>query len=65
MVVGERVYIAAAHDSAFSPYGALYCLERGTGKIVWTFNNKKKMKQVFSTPVVVGDYDLNCHSQPW
>ena len=55
VVVGERVYIAAAHDNAFRPYGALYCLERGTGKEIWRFNNGEKMKQVFSTPMVVGD----------
>lgn len=55
VVVGERVYIAAAHDNAFRPYGALYCLDRATGKPVWAFNNGKKMKQVFSTPAVVGD----------
>ena len=55
VVVGERVYIAAAHDNAFRPYGALYCLERATGKRVWSFNNGKKMKQVFSTPAIVGD----------
>jgi outer membrane protein assembly factor BamB len=55
LVVGERVYIAAAHDSVFRPYGALYCLDRSTGKANWSFNNGKKMKQVFSTPMVVDD----------
>src|SRR5262249_38054159 len=53
--VGERVYVAAAHDDVFSPYGAVYCLDRGTGKMLWTFDDKKKMKQIFSSPVVVGD----------
>jgi outer membrane protein assembly factor BamB len=51
VVVGDRVYIAAAHDSAFRPHGALYCLDRATGKEVWSYRNKK-MKPVFSTPVV-------------
>jgi outer membrane protein assembly factor BamB len=55
VVVGDRVYIAAAHDNPFQPYGALYCLERATGKKVWAFSNGEKMKQVFSTPQVVGD----------
>lgn len=55
VVVGDRVYIAAEHDHAFEPYGTLYCLERGTGNVVWTFSDKGEMKQVFSTPMVVGD----------
>jgi outer membrane protein assembly factor BamB len=55
VVVGERVYVGAAHDDVFSPYGAVYCLDRGTGKVLWTFDDKKKMKQIFSSPVVVGD----------
>jgi outer membrane protein assembly factor BamB len=53
LVVGDRVYLAAAHDAAFRPYGAVYCLDRATGKPVWTFNDDGKMKQVFSSPVVV------------
>ncbi len=53
LVIGDRVYVAAAHDGAFRPYGAVYCLDRGTGKVVWTFDEKGKMKQVFSSPVVV------------
>ena len=52
VVAGERVYIAAAHDSVFRPHGALYCLDRGTGEVVWSFSNNKEMKPVFSTPVV-------------
>ncbi|MFO0926202.1 MAG: PQQ-binding-like beta-propeller repeat protein [Gemmataceae bacterium] len=54
LVVGDRVYVAAAHDSVFRPYGAVYCLERDTGKVVWSFSDGKKMKQVFSSPAVVG-----------
>ena len=55
LVVGDRVYVAAAHDDVFRPYGAVYCLERETGNVIWTFNNGRKMKQVFSSPVVVGN----------
>jgi outer membrane protein assembly factor BamB len=50
LVAGDRVYVAAAHDDPFAPYGAIYCLERATGKVVWTFNDDKEMKQVFSSP---------------
>jgi outer membrane protein assembly factor BamB len=54
VVAGERVYIAAAHDNAFRPTGAVYCLDRATGKVVWTFSDNDEMKPVFSTPVVAG-----------
>src|SRR6185437_8388011 len=55
LVVGDRVYVAAAHDDVFRPYGAVYCLDRANGKVVWSFDDGRKMKQVFSSPVVVGD----------
>jgi outer membrane protein assembly factor BamB len=54
VVAGDRVLIAAAIDSVFRPYGVLYCLDRATGTVVWSFDGGKKMKQVFSTPTVVG-----------
>jgi outer membrane protein assembly factor BamB len=53
LVVGDRVYVAAAHDDVFRPFGAIYCLDRVTGKQVWKFNDNGKMKQVFSSPVIV------------
>jgi len=49
---GDNVYIAAAHDSVFRPYGRLYCLDRATGQVRWTFDNGGKMRQVFSSPVI-------------
>jgi outer membrane protein assembly factor BamB len=49
LVAGDRVFVAAAHGSAF-PFGRLYCLNRATGKEVWSFDNDGEMKQVFSTP---------------
>ena len=52
VVAGERVYIAAAIDSAFRPYGVLYCLDRATGQLVWSFSDGKRMKQVHSTPTI-------------
>ena len=55
LVVGDRVYVGIAHDDVFTPYGTLYCLDRATGNEVWHFDNKKKMKQIFSTPCVVED----------
>jgi outer membrane protein assembly factor BamB len=54
VVAGERIYIAAAHDSVFRPHGALYCLDRATGKPLWSFSDGGKMKPVHSTPAIVG-----------
>jgi outer membrane protein assembly factor BamB len=52
LVDGDRIYVAAAHDSVFQSYGALYCLDRMTGTEVWTFHDDKKMKPVFSSPCI-------------
>ncbi len=50
LVDGDRVYIAAVHPSTFHPGGAVYGVDRTSGKLLWTFNNGGKMKQVFSSP---------------
>jgi outer membrane protein assembly factor BamB len=50
---GDRVYIAAVHPNAFRPGGALYCVDRATGALVWSFNNDGKMKDPFSSPCIV------------
>src|SRR5262249_4175570 len=50
LVVGERVYVAAAHANVFRRYGAVYCLKRDSGEVVWAFSDRKKMKQVASSP---------------
>ena len=52
LVDGDRIYVAAAHDSVFKSYGALYCLDRATGKVAWTYHDDKKMKPVFSSPCI-------------
>jgi outer membrane protein assembly factor BamB len=54
LVASDRVYLAAAQGGVFEKYGTLYCLDRATGKPVWTFDNDKEMKQVFSTPCLSG-----------
>jgi outer membrane protein assembly factor BamB len=54
VVAGERVYTAAAHQSGFNVFGILYCLDRATGKQLWSFDDDGNLKQVFSTPVVAG-----------
>ena len=50
LVTEKYVYAAVKIPGGFDNYGRLYCLERATGKVVWTFNDKGKMKAVFSTP---------------
>jgi outer membrane protein assembly factor BamB len=52
LVDGDRVYAAAAHGSAFKPFGRVYCVDRATGKHVWTFNDGGRMRQAFSSPCV-------------
>ncbi len=49
-VVGDRVYVAAAHAKGLSTYGILYCLDRATGKELWRFDDDGGLQQVFSSP---------------
>ncbi len=53
-VVGDRIYVGAVHGEQYQS-GALYCLNRATGAVIWTFNNGGAMKNAFSSPCVVGD----------
>jgi outer membrane protein assembly factor BamB len=50
LVVGDRIYQAAFHKANFSAFGALYCLDRKTGNVIWKFDDDGDMKAVFSTP---------------
>jgi outer membrane protein assembly factor BamB len=50
---GDRVYIAAVLPNAFRPGGALYCLDRANGGLIWSFNDGGKMKDPFSSPCIV------------
>src|SRR5262249_7239555 len=51
---GDRLYVGAVHATAFRSAGAVYCVERTTGRPLWSFNNKGTMKDVFSSPQVAG-----------
>jgi outer membrane protein assembly factor BamB len=51
VVAGNRVYVGAVHGAAFRS-GALYSVDLNTGKVVATFNNGGKMKDVFCSPTV-------------
>lgn len=50
LVAGDRVYVAALHDTAFTNAGALYCLDRATGKPLWTFDDSGKLQHMYSSP---------------
>ncbi len=52
VVAGDRVYVGVVLPSAFKSSGALYCLDRRTGKEIWMFNDDGDMKDVFSSPCV-------------
>jgi outer membrane protein assembly factor BamB len=52
LVEGDRIYIAAFHQAGFSSFGAVYCLDRVSGKGLWKFDDGGEMKPVFSTPCV-------------
>ncbi|HWG43059.1 MAG TPA: PQQ-binding-like beta-propeller repeat protein, partial [Gemmataceae bacterium] len=52
VVEGDRVYIGVVLPSAFGGAGAVYCVDRRTGKELWMFNEGGEMKDVFSSPCV-------------
>ncbi len=52
VVDGERVYIGVVLPSAFGGSGAVYCVDRKSGKEIWMFNDGGDMKDVFSSPCV-------------
>src|SRR5260370_37072708 len=52
LVVGDRIYQAAFHKANFSAFGALYCVDRKTGNVIWRFDDDGEMKAVFSSPCV-------------
>jgi outer membrane protein assembly factor BamB len=52
LVVGDRVYVSAAHKAGLDTFGAVYCLDRKTRKVVWATDDDGGMKQMFSSPCV-------------
>jgi outer membrane protein assembly factor BamB len=51
-VAGDHVYVAVAHRKGFDTFGAVYCLDRASLKVLWIFDDDGAMKQVFSSPCV-------------
>src|SRR5204862_7925568 len=46
----KRIYVAAAHVTGTSRRGAVYCLDRATGRPLWKFDADGSMRPVFSSP---------------
>ena len=51
LVVEDRVYVGAVHGEQYQS-GTLYCLNRATRDVIWSFNDDGKMKNAFSSPCV-------------
>jgi outer membrane protein assembly factor BamB len=49
-VAEDRIYVGAIRDTGFTSSGAVYCLERRTGKELWQFDNGGKMLHMYSSP---------------
>ena len=52
-VDGERISIGVIRDVGLASYGALYCLNRQTGKVLWSFDDGGTMLPIYSTACVV------------
>jgi outer membrane protein assembly factor BamB len=50
LVAGDRIYVGVIHDVGFSTAGAVYCLDRFTGKQFWKFDDGERMQHMFSSP---------------
>jgi outer membrane protein assembly factor BamB len=50
LVAGDRVYVAAIRDAGFSPAGAVYCLDRATGRVRWHFDDGGGLQHMYSSP---------------
>jgi outer membrane protein assembly factor BamB len=45
LVAGDRLYFGVSRGG-FAEYGEVFCLDRATGKPIWTFNNDEEMKAI-------------------
>ena len=54
-VDGERIYVGVIRDAGLSPQGAVYALDRTTGKAVWSFDDEGEMQHMYSSPRVWGN----------
>src|SRR5262249_29783573 len=50
LAAGEHIYVAAVQDAGLFSTGAVYCLARDTGRVVWKFDDAGHVQQTFSSP---------------
>lgn len=50
LVSENHVYVGAIQDAGLATHGAVYCLDRTTGKQVWRFDDDGTMQHMYSTP---------------
>lgn len=51
----DAVFLAAAHFKGFHQSGAVYALDRATGRPRWVFDSDEEMLPTASSPLLVGD----------
>jgi outer membrane protein assembly factor BamB len=49
-VTGDRIYVGSAQADIFSSGGIVYCLDAGSGEMIWKFQTTR---EIFSSPAVV------------
>ncbi len=54
LVVGDRVFAAMIHDAGLAHFGAVYCLDRRSGRRLWQFDDGGRMQHMISTPCFAG-----------
>ncbi len=55
-VAGDRAYVGAGKQTGFRSAGAVFCLDRASGKEVWRFDDGGALKPVFATPAAAGGH---------
>jgi outer membrane protein assembly factor BamB len=56
VVTEDCVYVAAIRDNALNPTGVVYCLDRRSGRVRWTFDDDGAMKHTYSTPFLANGW---------
>ena len=51
-IAGKQLYIGIIGGNVIEKTGAIYCLDRDTGKEIWHFDNQGKMRPPHSSPCV-------------
>src|SRR5262245_7521219 len=52
LLAENRVYVAAVQPSGLSQTSVVMALDAETGAVVWTFDNDRSLKPIFSSPVI-------------